>query len=156
MRQDGIGGTWKHGRVRDGVSAHRRHGLTYTNLLGRDIIATMRIYGVFQHIINIICSEDSYIERHGDKYHSQVEVEEKVILGQTIGNKARANQVNKVKVQTRVHHANDGLFEAVPDVVNGNEGLVDLQRGWHPDAGDGDVDEAGKEEDTPLETEDCF
>lgn len=58
--------------------------------------------------------------------------------------------MDKVKVETHVDDGDDGLFAAVPDVVDVDVRLADLQAGRDPDAKDADVDGKHDGKDGPL------
>lgn len=63
--------------------------------------------------------------------------------------------MNKVVVQGRINDTDQRFLDAVPDVVDSNELVVDLQIGWDPDADNGNVDEDEKGEGAPFDAEDC-
>lgn len=81
----------------------------------------------------------TYIHRHGHCNHAQVEAKQSAILGETIRNKPRPHQINKVQVETGVDEQKYDLFNTVPDVIDVPPRLIDPQASWDPDAKDADV-----------------
>lgn len=70
---------------------------------------------------------------------------------QTVGNETLLDDPDKVKVKGGIHDGKDDLFAAIPDLVEVDKGVVDLEPGGHPDAKDADVDGQEDEEAEPLE-----
>lgn len=62
--------------------------------------------------------------------------------------------MDKVIIQGHVNHTDQSLLDAIPDVVDGDELVVDLQIGWYPNADDGNIDEDEQSEGSPFDAED--
>lgn len=95
--------------------------------------------------------DDGDVKRQRDKDDADVELEQGPVLGHARVHELGLDQVDKVEVQAGVQEQEDGLFDAVPDVVDENVFLGDLQLGGDPDAEDGDVDEEDHGAAAPLE-----
>lgn len=63
-------------------------------------------------------SHQDAVQRHGDKNHDDVEVEECVVLCQAVGNQSRADKVDEVEVEAKIDNQENALFGSVPDDVN--------------------------------------
>lgn len=94
------------------------------------------------------------IHGHGYRNTKQIKPIQPHILGQSIGNQARTDQVDEVGVQPHVDDGEYDLLGAVPVVVYRDVALGALQTRGDPYTGDADVDGDADGEDGPLETTD--
>lgn len=88
-------------------------------------------------------------QRNGD--HGEVEAEQYVVFGETIGDELGTDEVDKVEVETHVDNGNDGLLAAVPYIIDADVSLTDLKPGRDPDTEDADVDGQHQSEDGPFQ-----
>lgn len=69
----------------------------------------------------------------------------------TVGNELLLHNPDKVEVETGVHDGKDDLLNSIPDIVEVNPLLANLQASWDPDIKDTDVDGQEDEEAKPFE-----
>lgn len=90
--------------------------------------------------------QSTYIHGHRDTNHGQVDPIKASVFRQAIGDKSRPNEMDKVKVQSRIHNQKDGLLYPIPDSVDTDVLLTDLETSRNPDAENTDIDGKKDEE----------
>lgn len=94
---------------------------------------------------------DTYIKSNGDRDEEQVHLIQTVVLLKTVGDKSLLDNINEVEVECGVHDGEDDLFDSIPNLVDVDEGIVDLKASRHPDAENANVDGEKNEEAEPFE-----
>lgn len=92
----------------------------------------------------------TYIKAERDKDQKQVDAVQRNVLSQAVVDKAGANEIDEVEVEAGVDNGEDDLLATVPDLVDEDVSVVDLQTGRDPNAKDADVDSQDDGEDGPL------
>lgn len=58
---------------------------------------------------------------------------------QPVCNEVLLDDIDEVKIKRCVHKSKNDLFDSIPDFIDVDKPLADLQSGRHPDADDADV-----------------
>jgi hypothetical protein len=62
------------------------------------------------------------------------------VLLETVGYQALLDNVDKVEIEDGIHDGEDDFFASIPNLVETDVSLADLESGGDPDAKDADVD----------------
>lgn len=68
----------------------------------------------------------TYIHCHRDSNHEQIDTVKPSILGEAVGDEARSNEVDEVKVQTSIDDQEDAFLNSIPDGIDSNPFRTDL------------------------------
>lgn len=123
---------------------------TYTKLFGSDI---MQIKRTCIGLADVAISRTRYTYVQGDRNGNQEQVHliKACILLEAIRDKPLLNDVDEVKVESSVHNSKDDFLATVPNLVEVDVSLADLETGRDPNAKDADVDGEKDEEAGPFE-----
>lgn len=98
----------------------------------------------------------TYIESHRDTDKCQVQMVEGDILLESVLDETSSHKSDKVKIQTYINNTEDGLFSAIPDVVDVFPCLVDLKPSRDPNDENANVDDQDDGEDGPFQSGDLL
>jgi hypothetical protein len=96
-------------------------------------------------------ADEEYIQSNGNSAQEHVHLIQTSILLQTICNKSLLHDIDEVEVEDSIHDSEDDLFASIPDVVQVDIGLANLQSSGDPDAEHADVDSEQDKEAEPFE-----
>ena len=96
----------------------------------------------------------AYIETDRDGNHDAVEIEQRIILCETIADELGTNEADEIDVETTIDNRKDGLLDAIPVEVHIDPCWRNLHLGRDPDTKDADVDEPNNDGCRPLQCAD--
>lgn len=60
----------------------------------------------------------TYVKGNVDCHHADIHIQQSIVLGEAVGNKAVLDQVNEADVEPQVDQQENTLFYWVPDLVD--------------------------------------